>query len=81
MSTPYRVGSCPHTLTRVQQQGKQGPVMTGPSRAFAARDNHRNWLGLHFVALVAGLAGAFLANRFGRYYAGDEIAPLRVAAE
>jgi hypothetical protein len=34
------------------------------SRAFESRDQHRTWLGLHFVALVMGLGGAFVANRF-----------------
>jgi hypothetical protein len=36
---------------------------TGPSRAFRTRDSHRRWLTLHFVAYLAGLVGAFFANR------------------
>ena len=36
---------------------------SGPSRAFAARDRHRRWLTLHFVAWMAILSGAFVLNR------------------
>lgn len=35
-----------------------------PSRAFVTRDTHRKWLTLHFMVMAAGLATAFLANRF-----------------
>jgi hypothetical protein len=36
---------------------------TGPSRAFRTRDSHRRWLTLHVVAFLAGMVGAFFANR------------------
>ncbi len=35
-----------------------------PSRGFEAREEHRAGLLLHAVAMMAGLAGAALANRF-----------------
>ena len=33
-------------------------------RAVSIRDSHRKWLTTHFFLLVAGLATAFLVNRF-----------------
>lgn len=36
---------------------------TGPSRAFRTRESHRRWLTLHFAAFLAGMVGAFFANR------------------
>ncbi|MSP61429.1 MAG: hypothetical protein EXR72_13990 [Myxococcales bacterium] len=38
-------------------------VRTGPSRAFRTRDAHRRWLTLHFLLFLAGMVGAFFANR------------------
>ena len=35
----------------------------GPSRAFRTRDTHRRWLTLHFALYLAGMVGAFFANR------------------
>lgn len=34
-----------------------------PSRAFMTRENHRKWLTAHFILCVAGISGAFIANR------------------
>ena len=36
---------------------------SGPSRAFRTRDAHRRWLTLHFACFLAGMVGAFFANR------------------
>lgn len=33
-------------------------------RAVGIRDSHRKWLTAHFFLLVAGLAAAFIVNRF-----------------
>jgi hypothetical protein len=41
-----------------------GSRIQGPSRAFLTRDAHRLALTAHFFALVIGLAGVFVANRF-----------------
>ena len=48
------------------------PQREQPGRSVRIRDRHRTWLTAHFFLLAAGLAVAFLVNRFvtpGRFWA------------